>query len=87
MIRRTTMTSEKIWTWMQAKGKVFKVISNANKGTIEVLNENGETVIRKTNLSRKQVEMVEKNFKNFVSKKLNGSNKIVSKDNFDPMVA
>ena len=81
------MTSEKIWTWMQAKGKVFKVISNANKGTIEVLNENGETVIRKTNLSRKQVEMVEKNFKNFVSKKLNGSNKIVSKDNFDPMVA
>jgi hypothetical protein len=81
------MTSEKIWTWMQAKGKVFKVISNANKGTIEVLNENGETVIRKTNLSRKQVEMVEKNFKNFVSKKLNGSNKIIPKDNFDPMVA
>lgn len=81
------MTSEKIWTWMQAKGKVFKVISNANKGTIEVLNESGETVIRKTNLSRKQVEMVEKNFKNFVSKKLNESNKITSKDNFDPMVA
>lgn len=81
------MTSEKIWTWMQAKGKVFKVISNANKGTIEVLNESGETVIRKTNLSRKQVEMVEKNFKNFVSKKLNENNKITSKDNFDPMVA
>ncbi len=81
------MTTEKIWTWMQAKGKVFKVISNANKGTIEVLNESGETVIRKTNLSRKQVEMVEKNFKNFVSKKLNESNNITSKDNFDPMVA
>lgn len=72
---------------MQAKGKIFKVISNAGKGTIEVLNENGETVIRKTNLSRKQVEMVEKNFKNFVSKKLNGNNKIASKDKFDPMVA
>jgi len=38
-------------------------------------------------LSRKQVEMVEKNFKNFVSKKLNESNKIIPKDNFDPMVA
>ena len=81
------MTSEKVWTWMQAKGKVFKVISNASKGTIEVLNENGETVIRRTNLSRKQVEMVEKNFKNFVSKKLNGGNKITPKDKFDPMVA
>ena len=81
------MTSEKVWTWTQTKGKVFKVIYNASKGTIEVLNENGETLIRKTNLSRKQVEMVEKNFKNFVSKKLNGNNKISPKDNFDPMVA
>ncbi|UCD12940.1 MAG: hypothetical protein JSW60_05065 [Thermoplasmatales archaeon] len=80
------MTSEKIWTWRQSKGKIFKVISNASKGTIEVLDENGETVIRKTNLSRKQVEMVEKNFKNFVSKKLNGSNKTASQNNFDPMI-
>lgn len=80
------MTGEKIWTWRQSKGKIFKVISNANKGTIEVLDENGETVIRKTNLSRKQVEMVEKNFKNFVSKKLNGSNKTASQNSFDPMI-
>ena len=81
------MTSEKIWTWLQAKGKVFKVISNVNKGTIEVIDENGETLIRKTNLSRKQVEMVEKNFKDFISKKLKENNKIPPKDNFDPMVA
>jgi len=81
------MTSDKVWTWMQAKGKIFKVISNANKGTIEVIDENGETLIRKTNLSRKQVEMVEKNFKNFISKKMRDNNKITPKDNFDPMVA
>ncbi len=81
------MTSEKVWTWLQAKGKVFKVISNASKGTIEVLDENGETLIRKTNLSRKQVEMVEKNFKNYISKKIRDNSKIAPKDNFDPMVA
>ena len=80
------MASEKIWTWRQAKGKIFKVISNANKGTIEVLNENGETVIRRSNLSRKQVEMVEKNFKSYVSNKLNGNAKMNSKDSFDPMI-
>lgn len=81
------MTSEKVWTWLQAKGKVFKVISNASKGTIEVLDENGETLIRKTNLSRKQVEMVEKNFKNYISKKMKDNSKITPKDYFDPMVA
>ena len=81
------MTSEKIWTWRQAKGKIFKVISNAAKGTIEVLNENGETVVRRTNLSRKQVEMVEKNFRNSVTDKLNGNGKINSKDTFDPMIS
>jgi hypothetical protein len=81
------MTSEKVWTWLQAKGKVFKVISNASKGTIEVLDENGETLIRKTNLSRKQVEMVEKNFKNYISKKMKDNSKITAKDYFDPMVA
>ena len=80
------MTSEKIWTWRQGKGKVFKVISNANKGIIEVLNENGETVIRRTNLSRKQVEMVEKNFKNFVATKIHDGTKIDSKDQYDPMI-
>jgi hypothetical protein len=80
------MTSEKIWTWRQGKGKIFKVISNANKGTIEVLNENGETVIRRANLSRKQVEMVEKNFKNFVANKINDGTKINAKDHYDPMI-
>jgi hypothetical protein len=80
------MTSEKIWTWIQAKGKVFKVISNVNKGMIEVIDENGDTIIRKTNLSRKQVEMVEKNFKNYISKKIKNNHKMVQKDNFDPMV-
>ena len=84
------MSNETIWTWLRTKGKIFKVISNPDRGTIEVLNENGETLIRKTNLSRRQVELVEKNFLNFVAKKLNGNNETQSKKpgvTFDPMVA
>ncbi len=84
------MSNETIWAWLQSKGKIFKVISNPDRGTIEVLNENGETLIRKTNLSRGQVELLEKNFLNFVAKKLNGSDDVHLRkhtDSFDPMVA
>jgi len=84
------MSNETIWEWLQKKGKIFKVISNPEQGSIEVLNEHGETLIRKTNLSRRQVENVEKNFLNSVAKKLNGHHDPPlrkPKDSFDPMVA
>ena len=83
------MSNENIWAWLQTKGKIFKVISNPSKGIIEVLDENGEILIRKTNLSRRQVELVEKKFLNSVAKKLNESSELQSKnpgESFDPMV-
>ena len=81
------MTSENSWVWLRSNGKLFKVISNPNKGTIEVLNEKGETMLRRTNLSRRQVENVEKNFLNHVAKRANGDNKPSVEDTFDPMIA
>ncbi len=81
------MKSEKTWTWLKSKGKIFKIISNPAKGTIEVLNEKGEILIRKTNLSRRQVENVEKNFLNMISKKSNENCELKSNQNFDPMIA
>ena len=80
------MNTETIWTWLRANGKIFKVISNPSKGFIEVLNEHGETLIRKTNLTKKQVELVEKKFLNLVAKKLNGGTINQVEDTFDPMV-
>ena len=80
------MTNETIWVWLRANGKVFKVISNPIKGVIEVLNEHGETLIRKSNLSKRQVEIVEKRFLQFVAKKMNGKTDVVPEDSFDPMV-
>jgi len=84
------MTNETIWVWLQAKGKILKVISDPERGTIEVRNEEGETLIRKTDLSRRQVELIETNFLNAIAKKLNGKNEATFrklKDSFDPMVA
>lgn len=81
------MSSENVWTWLQTKGKKFKVISNPGKGIIEVINEKGETLIRKTNLSRKQVEIVEKYFLNYVARKIKEGPEFKRDDNFDPMIA
>lgn len=84
------MTSEHIWVWLQTKGKVFKVISDPERGFIEVINEKGEILIRKTNLSRRQVETVENNFLNHIAKRLNGrqpSKSSESQDTFDPMIS
>jgi len=83
------MTKENIWTWLQTKGKIFRVISNPEKGIIEVLNEKGETLIRKTNLSRRQVEIVEKHFLKYVAKKIDDihhTNQKPTSDIFDPMI-
>jgi len=84
------MTSEHIWTWLQTKGKIFKVISDPERGIIEVINEKGEIFIRKTNLSKRQVETVEKNFLNHIAKRLNGREPLTSSENrdlFDPMIS
>lgn len=83
------MTSEHIWTWLQTKGKIFKVISDPERGIIEVINEKGEIVIQKTNLSKRQVETVEKNFLSHVAKRLNRrepQTKSEKQDTFDPMI-
>ncbi|KYK24087.1 hypothetical protein AYK25_02015 [Thermoplasmatales archaeon SM1-50] len=83
------MTSEHIWDWLQTKGKVFKVISDPERGIIEVINEKGEILIRKTNLSKRHVETIEKNFLYHLAKRLNGRQQAKSTENrdiFDPMV-
>ncbi len=83
------MTTEHIWAWLQTKGKIFKVISDPERGIIEVINEKGEILIRKTNLSKRQVEIVEKNFLHNIAKKLNRRENAASHENhesFDPMI-
>ena len=76
-----------IWTWLKTKGKIFKVVSNPAKGTIKVYDEKGKLLMKKTNLSKKQVELVEDSFLSFVVNKLNSFDIKHQKEDFDPMVA
>ncbi|MFA5102624.1 MAG: hypothetical protein WC525_05680 [Candidatus Thermoplasmatota archaeon] len=83
------MASEHIWVWLRTKGKQLKVISNPEHGIIEVINEKGEILIRKTNLSRRQVETVEKHFLHHIAKRVNGREPPRSAEpgeSFDPMI-
>ena len=82
-----TKKNSNIWTWLQAKGKIFKVVSNPAKGTIKVYNEKGKLLMKKTNLSKKQVESVEDSFLSFAVNKLNSFDIKHQKEDFDPMVA
>jgi hypothetical protein len=86
------MASEHTWIWMRSRKKPFKVISDPEKGIIEVYNESGEIVIRKENLSRRQVEFVEKNYLSMVARKVGDhlprvTPKPVTQDPFDPMIS
>ncbi len=84
------MTHENVWAWLQINGKIFKVISDSERGVIEVFDDKGELLIRKINLTKEQVILVEQNFLHHVAKKLNGSHSPCTKQEketyFDPMV-
>ena len=73
---------------MQSKGKIFKFISNKNKGIIKVYDENDKILMKKTNLTKEQIEKVEDSFLDFVAKKINNINvKQYPWEQFDPMIA
>lgn len=63
---------EKIWAWLMVGGKIFKVITNSEKGTIEVYNQKGDLVKKDENLSKEAVNAVETNFLEIVATEIKG---------------
>lgn len=85
------MASEHLWSWTKGKRKHYKVISDPERGVIEIYNEHGDIVLRKENLSRRLVELIEKNFLATVATRI--YERTVSRpprppasDPFDPMI-
>jgi len=77
---------EKIRTLLQSKGHILKVVANTKKGSIKVYNKRGKIIIKKTNLTKEQVKIVEESFLSFVASKLNDIN-TRKKEKNDPMIA
>ena len=61
-----------IWVWLQPGNKIWKVISNYEKGTIIVYNEKGEILLEKRGLTREIITIIETNFLNVVATPLSG---------------
>jgi len=85
------MGSEHVWAWTKSKRKTYKVISDPEKGIIEVYNERGDIVLRRDNLSRRHVELVEKRVLSAVAKRTDEHAttkppRPPAGDPFDPMI-
>jgi len=58
------MSEEIVWKWIRSGGRIYRVISNKRRGYIEVRDEKGLIVLRKSDLSLDKVACAEKNFRN-----------------------
>lgn len=56
------MIEEKIWAWLLPSGKIYKVVTNSEDGTISVYDQNGELVKKEENLSGEAVNLIETKF-------------------------
>ncbi len=59
-----------IWAWMQPVDKIWKVVSDAEKGTILVYNEKSDLIMEKKGLSVESVSLIEKYFLEIVATRL-----------------
>lgn len=79
------LKNENIWSWLKSKGNILKIVTNPNKGTIKVYDEKGKIIIKKTNLTKEQVKIIEESFIEHVAIKLNKINH-KNKEKYDPMI-
>ncbi|MBE0522216.1 MAG: hypothetical protein IBX39_08155 [Candidatus Methanoperedenaceae archaeon] len=73
-----------VWNWIQPVDRIWKVISDADRGTILVYNEKNELVLEKKGLSKDAVALIEDNFFKYVADKLV---KKKQETNYNPMYA
>ena len=53
---------EKTWAWLMPSGKIYKVVTNPEDGTIEVYDEDRKLLRKEEELSEEAVSLLEKIF-------------------------
>lgn len=59
-----------IWAWVQPVDRIWKVVTDSEKGVVSVYNEKEELVIGQKNLKKEAVLLIEKNFLEVVATRL-----------------
>jgi hypothetical protein len=73
-----------IWAWVQPVDRIWKVISDDEKGTIYVYNEKSELVMERKGMSKEEISFIEDNFLQIVATNLSGT-KVTSPAVIDEM--
>ena len=73
-----------IWAWVQPVDRIWKVISDDEKGTLYVYNEKSELVMERKGMSKQEISFIEDNFLQSVATNLSG-NKVTSPAVIDEM--
>lgn len=63
-----------IWAWIQPVDRIWKVISDADKGTLHVYNEKSELIMEQKGMSKEEVSFIEDNFLQIVATNLKSEN-------------
>ena len=59
-----------IWAWIQPVDRIWKVISDTEKGTLHVYNEKSELILEQKGMSKEEVSFIENNFLQIVATNL-----------------
>ena len=62
-----------IWAWIQPVDRIWKVVSDNEKGTLCVYNEKSELVLEHKGLSKEEISFIEVKFLQIVATSLSGN--------------
>lgn len=66
---------EKTWTWLMPSGKMYRVVTNQEDGTIKVYDQNRKLVSKEEKLSKEAVSIIERIFLENVAAKVGAKEK------------
>ena len=64
------MEEKKTWAWLMPSGKIYKVVTNPEDGTIKVYDQNRKLVSKEEKLSKEVVSLIEEIFLENVAAKV-----------------
>jgi len=77
-----------IWAWIQPVDRVWKVVSDTEKGTLCVYDEKSELILEHIGMSKEELYLIEQNFLKIVATNLsvNNADPIQITDEKKPMI-
>jgi hypothetical protein len=70
------MKEENVWAWLMPSGKIYRVLTNPEDGTVKVYDPSGKLTRKDENLAEEAVTAIEKNFLDVVATKVKGKEMI-----------